>query len=106
MAMVFVNGMSDVMVPIDKAGRVVLPKHVREELAIKPGDRLIISIHGNAVTLRPTHDESGFIKRGRALVFSCEGADLLDSEMVDTIRAAEHGSLLSGMAKGLSPAHK
>jgi AbrB family looped-hinge helix DNA binding protein len=105
--MAYLNGMNDVLVPIDKAGRVVLPKHVREELAIKPGDRLKISIHGNAVTLRPTNDESGFIKRGRALVFSCEGVDLLDNEMVDTIRAAERGGLLGGMAKGLaSPAHK
>ena len=99
--------MSDVMVPIDKAGRVVLPKHVREELGIKPGDRLKISIHGNAVTLCPTNDESGFIKRGRALVFSCEGAELLDNETVETIQAAERGSRLCGMTKGLaSPAHK
>jgi AbrB family looped-hinge helix DNA binding protein len=102
MAMAHVNGMSEVTVPIDKAGRVVLPKHIREELAIKPGDRLIISIHGNAVTLRPANDESGFIKRGRALVFSCEGADLLDNETVETIRAAERGSLLSGMATRLN----
>lgn len=107
MVMVHLNGMSDVVIPMDKAGRVVLPKHVREELAIKPGDRLKISINGNAVTLRPTNDQSGFIKRGRALVFSSEGAALLDNEAVETIRAAEHGSLLNRMAKGLaSPAHK
>ena len=105
--MVYLNGMSDILIPIDKAGRVVLPKHVREELAIKPGDQLIISIHGNAVTLRPTNDESGFVKRGRALVFSCEGGDLLDNETVETIRATEGGTLLSRMAKGLaSSAHK
>jgi AbrB family looped-hinge helix DNA binding protein len=98
----FYNGMNELRIPIDKAGRVVLPKHVRDELAIKPGDQLKISIHGNVVTLRPTNDESGFIKRGRALVFSCEGADLLDNETVETIRAAERGSLLGRMAKGLS----
>src|SRR5271154_3684907 len=107
MVMAYLNGMSDVLIPIDKAGRVVLPKHVREELAIKPGDQLIISIHGNAVTLRPTKDESGFVKRGRALVYSCEGGDLLDNETIETIRATEGGSLLSCMAKGFaSPAHK
>jgi len=105
--MALLNGMSDVMIPIDKAGRVVLPKHVREELSIKPGDRLKISIQGNAVTLSPINGGSGFMKRGRALVFSCEGADLLDNETVETIRAAEGGSLLSRMARGLaSPAHK
>ena len=92
---------------MDKAGRVVLPKQVREELAIKPGDRLRISINGNALILRPTNDQSGFIKRGRALVFSCEGVALLDNEAVETIRAGEHGSLLGRMVKGLaSPAQK
>ena len=86
--------MSDVLVPIDKAGRVVLPKNIRQELAIKPGDRLRIAIHGNEVTLRPISDESGFTKRGRALVFSSEGGDLLDNATVETIRAAERGSRL------------
>ena len=105
--MAYLNGVSDVMVPIDKAGRVVLPKPVREEPDIKPGDRLKISTRGNAVTFRPTSDESGFIKQGRALVFSSEGGDLLDNETVESIRAAERGSLLSGLAKGLAPpAHK
>ena len=107
MVVAILNGMNDVLVPIDKAGRVVLPKHVRDELAIKPGDRLKISIHGNEVTLRPTKEESGFIRRGHALVFSSEGGDLLDGEMVENIRAAERGSLLSSLAKGLaSPARK
>jgi AbrB family looped-hinge helix DNA binding protein len=97
----------DVMVPIDKAGRVVLPKHVREELAINPGDRLKVSVHGNEVTLRPATAKSGFIKRGRALVFSSDGGDLLHNDTVETIRADERDRLLSGVAKGLaSPARK
>ena len=96
--------MNDVLAPIDKAGRVVLPKRVRDELAINPGDRLKISIHGNEVTLRPTRETSGFVKRGRALVFSSGGTDLLDNETVETIRADERGSLLNSMAKGL-PSH-
>jgi AbrB family looped-hinge helix DNA binding protein len=97
----------DVMVPIDKAGRVVLPKHVREELAINPGDQLKVSIRGNEVTLRPARAASGFIKRGRALVFSSDGADLLHNDTVESIRADERGRLLSSVAKGLpSPARK
>jgi AbrB family looped-hinge helix DNA binding protein len=97
----------DVMVPIDKAGRVVLPKHVREELAINPGDRLKVSVRGNEVTLRPARQASGFIKRGRALVFSSEEGGLLDNDTVETIRADERGRLLSSLAKGLaSPARK
>jgi AbrB family looped-hinge helix DNA binding protein len=98
--------MSDV-VPIDKAGRVVLPKHIRDELAINPGDRLKISIHGNELTLRPTREASGFVKRGRALVFSSGEADILDSETVESIRESERESLLTSMTKVLpSPARK
>jgi AbrB family looped-hinge helix DNA binding protein len=97
--------MNDV-VPIDKAGRVVLPKHIRDELAINPGDQLKISIHGNELTLRPTRETSGFMKRGRALVFSSGEADLLDNETVETIRRDERGSPLNSLAKGLSSSRK
>ena len=98
--------MSDLLVPIDKAGRVVLPKQVRDELAIHPGDRLKISVHGNELTLRPTRETPGFIKQGRALVFSCGEADLLDHETVETIRASERGNALSSVMGGLSSAPK
>ena len=93
--------MKDVLIPIDKAGRVLLPKNVREELAINPGDLLKISIRGNEITLRPSREASGFIKRGHALVFSGGGADLLDNETVEAIRANEHGGLLRSLSKGL-----
>lgn len=94
--------MQDVLVPIDKSGRLVLPKNVRDELAINPGDRLKISIHGNEVTLRPSREAAGFLKRGHALVFSSGGADLLDNETVEAARANERGGLLSSLSKGFS----
>jgi AbrB family looped-hinge helix DNA binding protein len=99
--MVFCCGMNDVIVSIDKAGRVVLPKQVREELAINPGDLLKISIHGDQITLRPTRETCGFIRRGRALVFSSGEASFLDNETVETVRADERGSLLGGLSRGL-----
>ena len=102
---VILTGMKDVLIPIDKAGRVVLPKNVRDELAIKSGDLLKISIRGNEITLRPSRDASGFIKRGHALVFSSGGADLLDKETVEAIRGDEREGHLSSLSKGL-PAQK
>lgn len=98
--------MKDLLVPIDKAGRVVLPKVVRDELAINPGDLLKISIHGNEVTLRPNREAAGFLKRGHALVFSSGGADLLENETVEAILAEERGGLLSSVSKGLSQPQK
>lgn len=95
--------MKDILVPIDKAGRVVLPKNVREELAIEPGDVLKVSIHGDAVTLRPSRERAGFIKRGRALIFSSGQTGLLDNEAVNSILAGERESLGAGIAKRLPP---
>lgn len=65
------------MVPIDQAGRIVLPKDVRQELAIKPGDTLRVSIHGSSVTLTPNKEASGFVRKGKALVFTTPGDEML-----------------------------
>jgi AbrB family looped-hinge helix DNA binding protein len=42
-----------VRVTLDKAGRVVLPKPLRDELRLSPGDTLEVSVEGDAMTLRP-----------------------------------------------------
>lgn len=99
--MVLFDGMKDVLVPIDKAGRVVLPKDVRDELAINPGDLLKISIHGNEVTLHPNRQAAGFVKRGRALVFSTEGTDLLENNAVEAVRTSEREGSGALISKGL-----
>lgn len=41
-------------VKIDKAGRVVLPKAVRDGLRITPGDTLELKVEGERVILRPS----------------------------------------------------
>jgi AbrB family looped-hinge helix DNA binding protein len=38
---------------LDKAGRVVLPKALRDELHLAPGDSLDLTVEGEQVTLRP-----------------------------------------------------
>ncbi len=38
---------------IDKAGRVVIPKPLREELHLEPGDALELERAGEQITLRP-----------------------------------------------------
>jgi len=75
--------MKETTVPIDRAGRVVLPKNVRQELAIKPGDTLKVTIQGSSVTLTPNKPWAGFIRKGKAYVFSTEGDERLNQ---DTLR--------------------
>lgn len=97
--------MKDTFAPIDKAGRVVLPKEVRDELAIHPGDLLRISVQGDEVTLRPSRETVGFLRRGKAIVFSSGGTDLLTNEAVEAIRDTERDRFDANIKKDL-PASK
>ena len=81
--------MKDVLVPIDKAGRIVLPKAVRHELAIKPGDVLRVAVQGLAVTLTPDKETTGFVRHGKALVFSTTGDDLLTAGAIEALLEGE-----------------
>jgi AbrB family looped-hinge helix DNA binding protein len=102
MAMVFSNGMKNRHIAIDHAGRVVLPKAIREELAIHPGDLLTVSVQGDRLTLRPNREKAGFIKQGKTLVFSTGGTDLLDNDTVENIRLGERDPLTAKIAKDFS----
>ena len=99
--MVFCYGMKEMTVPIDQAGRIVLPKDVRQELAIKPGDMLKLSIHGSSVTLTPNKEATGFVRKGHALVFSTSDEGTLSQETVNEIledsRDERHDHSLAGL---------
>jgi len=82
--------MKDSLVRIDKSGRIVLPKRMREELAINPGDLLNASTEGGQITLRPNRAKAGFVKRGRALIFSTGADQLLESEVLEAVRSQSY----------------
>jgi AbrB family looped-hinge helix DNA binding protein len=95
--------MKDVLVPMDQAGRIVLPKDIRQELAIKPGDVLRVSIRGLGVTLTPNKEVTGLVRKGKALVFSTAGAAVLSVETVEELlereRSEQHGRVAGRLAK-------
>lgn len=47
------NGIMRSQITLDPAGRVVLPKTLRDELHLSPGDKLDLTVKGDEVTLRP-----------------------------------------------------
>ena len=49
------TGIMNTTVTIDKAGRVVIPKEIRDELRLEAGDTLTLESEGERVTLRPAH---------------------------------------------------
>ena len=54
---------------IDKAGRVVIPKSVREELRLEPGDSLEMESVGETITLRPVRGTGPLVKEHGVWVF-------------------------------------
>ena len=54
---------------IDKAGRVVIPKPLREKLHLEPGDALEIENTGEQITLRPVRGTGPLTKEHGVWVF-------------------------------------
>ena len=94
--------MKDVLIPMDRAGRIVLPKAVRQDLAIKPGDVFRVSVHGLAVTLTPDKETTGFVRKGKALVFCTAAEGVLSAGTVEGLLEREQGEHDSRAAGSLA----
>ena len=102
--MVYSNGMKEMLVPIDHAGRIVLPKGVREELAVRSGDKFKVCVQGASITLTPSKEAAGLVRRGQALVFASPVGKILGAETVDDLLQASRAEAGVRVAKGLKPA--
>ena len=55
--------------PIDGAGRLVIPKRVRDELGLSAGDTLEMERAGEAIILRPVRNRVPLVKEHGVWVF-------------------------------------
>ncbi len=76
-------------ITIDSAGRVVIPKPLRDALDLSPGDALDLEAVGESITLRPVRAAAPLAKEKGVWVFRIgQPLDLLETESVlDQIRA-------------------
>jgi AbrB family looped-hinge helix DNA binding protein len=91
--------MMNTRLTIDKAGRVVIPKPLRERLHLEPGDSLEMESAGEQITLRPVRGTGPLTKEHGVWVFH-SGQTLRASatdEMLQQIR--EEGDL-ANLGKG------
>jgi AbrB family looped-hinge helix DNA binding protein len=72
-------------VTLDRAGRVVLPKALRDELRLSPGDILDLTVKGDEVTLRPRRGATPLQKERGVWVFRT-GEPLTAGETEETLR--------------------
>ena len=70
---------------IDKAGRIVLPKPLRDELQLEAGDSLEVNTKGEEITLRPIRGTSPLKKKHGVWVFQA-GQPLAPDAVDETIR--------------------
>ena len=72
------------IVTIDKAGRLVLPKPIRDALHLKPGDALEIEQTGDAITMRQPRSKAVMKRKNGFWVFDTGGR--ITTEMLNKTR--------------------
>jgi AbrB family looped-hinge helix DNA binding protein len=56
------------MLTVDKAGRVVIPKSIREKMHLRQGSRLRVELVGDRLEISPEPDEMQVERRGKRRV--------------------------------------
>ena len=84
-------------ITMDKAGRIVLPKPLRERFRLEGGARLAVEIVGDHLTLMPLADEDGpdLVEKSGLLVVKSSGGES-DALAALTADREERESHLSG----------
>jgi AbrB family looped-hinge helix DNA binding protein len=75
------NGIMITTISIDKAGRIVLPKPVRDELQLAPGDSLEVESSEDRVILRPARGGGRMRKEHGMWVF--DSGEPLSADVVN-----------------------
>lgn len=76
-------------VTIDKAGRVVIPKTLRDELHLESGDTLELGCEGETVTLRPMRSSTPLRKERGVWVFRT--GEALPASVTDAVLRESRG---------------
>lgn len=84
---------------IDKAGRIVLPKLMRDELRLEPGDVLEIERSGEEIILRPSRGEGQLRKKHGVWVYRA-GEPLSAAVVESTIRQVRREREAGNMGEG------
>lgn len=80
---------------IDSAGRMVIPKAVREAAGLRPGDPLDVRYRDGRIEIEPLAEQVRLVREGPFLVADAPGASTLTnaevSDVLSEIRGARGG---------------
>jgi AbrB family looped-hinge helix DNA binding protein len=83
---------------LDKAGRIVLPKKMRDELALAPGDELDVEVADACIQLRPRHAHSTLVQERGVWVHKAGEPLALETveRVLNQVRAERSAAALGG----------
>ncbi len=90
--------MSTGTIQIDKAGRVVLPKLLRQQFNLEPGDKLRLSVEGNSIKLEPADTGGKLVRKGSVLVFVGDFVEPVTTASVENLLSGQREACLSDAA--------
>ena len=82
---------------LDKFGRIVIPKQVRDDLGLEAGDRLEVREGEGVILLKPLREDGHIIVKDGILVFT----GTIEGDILDVIRADREERIrhVSGLSK-------
>lgn len=81
-------------ITLDRAGRVVIPKTLRKELHLGPGDTLQLESEGDQITLRPVRPQALLKKEQGVWVYQGEPTHTSIPALIDRERERRSRELL------------
>jgi AbrB family looped-hinge helix DNA binding protein len=73
-------------ITVDRAGRIVIPKPLREKMGLGPGDTLQLESEGEQITLRPLRPKPALKKEYGVWVYQGEPTDVSITDLIDRER--------------------
>ncbi len=84
---------------LDKFGRIVIPKKVRENFNLGPGTQIHIEETNDMIVLKPIHREPNLIKKNGVLVFSGTSTGNIEEALIK--HRAKRLNIIGGKLEGI-----
>lgn len=66
---------------LDRFGRIVIPKQIRDDLGLAPGAVLKVEERDEGILLKPVEEAASFVREGTVLVFTGEAQGDLEAAL-------------------------